>query len=682
MHCLVSSAILFGVLCTTVQAQPHPRPNDGLLDIPVLQRIVTAQTARAGHALIPLLNHPDAPVRARAAFALASVQDTTAIPVLRNRLTDTDPSVRADAAFALGQIPYPDGHPGTRTTAQALYNAWYQTTDPRVRRRLLEALGKVGDFPALADLLLLPLPEALTADWAMAVARFGLRDLHHAQAIDRLVTYLTHPDPQTREYAAYYFGRVSKTEPWQRVASEVRTALDGYPRNDPAAIHLLPGLGRLEDPADTPRMRQWLATATDWRIRTRAAGALASRTADAEAQPALLAALTDAIHHVAQSAASALGRADSLSEPTLTALETQITQQPNEWHLNTRLLPILARHDRPEMVFEWLDRDPTPTDPFAAAAGLGALADVPGPEGFTRLLEATEDERALVAYTAVRALRTRWQEERLNRSDVQVYYEAFVRTLRRNDVALGYVAAQALTDSLFLPLGAATELREAYPKMQTPAYVEAMVETLRGLGQLGDTASIPLLREAAQHPEPLIHRAAADALQVLTGETLAPPTTEPTAPFIDWAALKAWGPHPTLVLDTKHGPITIEMDVEAAPLTAQTLLRLAEAGNFDGVPFHRVVPNFVVQGGDYSRRDGFGGPPFVIRSEFTQIPYQRGTVGMASLGKDTEGSQFFIAHSIQPHLDGRYTAFGTVVSGMEAVDKIGRGDRILKAFVE
>jgi peptidylprolyl isomerase len=128
--------------------------------------------------------------------------------------------------------------------------------------------------------------------------------------------------------------------------------------------------------------------------------------------------------------------------------------------------------------------------------------------------------------------------------------------------------------------------------------------------------------------------------------------------------------------------VVIEMDLQSAPQTVTTIAALAEEGAYDGVPFHRVVPNFVVQGGDVGRGDGWGGPGFMIRSEFTRIPYQRGTVGMASAGKDTEGSQFFITHSMQPHLDGRYTAFGRVVEGMDIVDRLVENDTISTARVE
>ncbi len=88
---------------------------------------------------------------------------------------------------------------------------------------------------------------------------------------------------------------------------------------------------------------------------------------------------------------------------------------------------------------------------------------------------------------------------------------------------------------------------------------------------------------------------------------------------------------------------------------------------------HRVVPNFVVQAGD-PRGDGEGGPGYTLRDEINMLPYLRGTVGMALDGADTGGSQFFITHSPQPHLDGRYTVFGRVVAGMDVVDRLQQWD--------
>jgi cyclophilin family peptidyl-prolyl cis-trans isomerase len=108
---------------------------------------------------------------------------------------------------------------------------------------------------------------------------------------------------------------------------------------------------------------------------------------------------------------------------------------------------------------------------------------------------------------------------------------------------------------------------------------------------------------------------------------------------------------------------------------------LARRGYFNGLSFHRVVPDFVVQGGD-PRGDGWGGPGYTIRCEYNTLGYERGRVGMALAGKDTGGSQFFITHSPQPHLNGRYTIFGEVIEGEDVLDAIQVGDIINEVLLE
>jgi len=133
------------------------------------------------------------------------------------------------------------------------------------------------------------------------------------------------------------------------------------------------------------------------------------------------------------------------------------------------------------------------------------------------------------------------------------------------------------------------------------------------------------------------------------------------------------------VVNTTKGRFTIELLPAAAPLNVDNFVQLAKRRYFHGIVFHRVVPNFVIQGGD-PRGDGNGGPGYQIRCEINDVPYQRGAVGMALSGKDTGGSQWFVTHAPQPHLDGGYTVFGNVIAGMEVVDRIARGD-VIKSIV-
>lgn len=131
------------------------------------------------------------------------------------------------------------------------------------------------------------------------------------------------------------------------------------------------------------------------------------------------------------------------------------------------------------------------------------------------------------------------------------------------------------------------------------------------------------------------------------------------------------------VFTTVKGNFTIDLTPEDAPLTVDNFIKLAKSNYFNGLTVHRVVPNFVMQDGD-PRGDGSGGPGWSIRCEVNNLGYGRGAVGMALSGKDTGGSQWFVTHSPQPHLDGGYTIFGTVnESDMQVVDSIVRGDKIL-----
>ena len=135
------------------------------------------------------------------------------------------------------------------------------------------------------------------------------------------------------------------------------------------------------------------------------------------------------------------------------------------------------------------------------------------------------------------------------------------------------------------------------------------------------------------------------------------------------------------VLTTEKGSFTIVFYSEDAPLTVDNWVKLARSGYFNGLEVHRVVPNFVMQDGD-PRGDGNGGPGWSIRCEVNMREYDRGAVGVALSGKDTGGSQWFVTHSPQPHLDGGYTVFGHVSEAdMKVVDNIVRGDKILKVTI-
>lgn len=138
----------------------------------------------------------------------------------------------------------------------------------------------------------------------------------------------------------------------------------------------------------------------------------------------------------------------------------------------------------------------------------------------------------------------------------------------------------------------------------------------------------------------------------------------------------------TVNMDTNKGMIEIELYPEYAPKTVNNFVFLINEGFYDGVTFHRVIDNFVIQGGDPTGT-GRGGPGYRFEDEFKGNPLKHGTgfLSMANAGANTNGSQFFITHSPQPHLDGRHTVFGKVTSGMDVVNNIRQGDKMTTVTV-
>ncbi len=141
------------------------------------------------------------------------------------------------------------------------------------------------------------------------------------------------------------------------------------------------------------------------------------------------------------------------------------------------------------------------------------------------------------------------------------------------------------------------------------------------------------------------------------------------------------GENPYWILETERGRVTIELFREDAPLHVAAIVALNRVQHYDGLTIHRVVPAFVVQGGD-PHGDGWGDAGFYLPDEINPRRYQRGSVGMPKAGPDTGGGQFFITHMPTPHLDDRYTIFGQVVLGMENVDALRIGDVIEKSWID
>lgn len=279
------------------------------------------------------------------------------------------------------------------------------------------------------------------------------------------------------------------------------------------------------------------------------------------------------------------------------------------------------------------------------------------------------------------ALRVLWQEPNLRSAVAERAAElgltAFVRDmLRTTDEGVLSAAAEGLKATP----EAVPALLQALDSLRSETGVEAMLAIVDTLAAIGDKQAVASLAALLFDPNATVRARATGALEkmgvVVPRVKAARPNPTPGDRVVDEAAS-------TLLIarvETSRGSFDIALNGQLAPHTVASFVHLARQRFFDGTTFHRVVPDFVVQGGD-PRGDGYGGPGFTLRCELTPSAYVRGTVGMALAGKDTGGSQWFVTLSAQPHLEGRYTVFGRVVLGMEVVDALLPGDRIIRVRV-
>jgi cyclophilin family peptidyl-prolyl cis-trans isomerase/HEAT repeat protein len=213
---------------------------------------------------------------------------------------------------------------------------------------------------------------------------------------------------------------------------------------------------------------------------------------------------------------------------------------------------------------------------------------------------------------------------------------------------------------------------------------DAQLAILDAIGKQKDIKDNKSLQLALNSDDILVRRKAVQILKTVGVEASAQIGTVKNSVFTETdyrRAVTRKNGTVKAIFTTEKGTFTIDLTPEDAPLTVENFIKLAGKNYFNGLTVHRVVPNFVMQDGD-PRGDGNGGPGYSIRCELNMLEYERGAVGMALSGKDTGGSQWFVTHSHQPHLDGGYTIFGKVNEiGMKIVDKIARGDKILKVVI-
>jgi len=638
--------------------------------------------------LIEFLSDPDDIVRARAVMAYGSIQDTTVMSLLVERFQhDESAVVQGAASYAIGQT----GGVLSRKGKDVLEHdvIWSRMENSVAMKQMIEDLGKFGTEVALKDLMLKfgeSRDPTVRAALTMSIARFAIRNITYPAATQFIVRDVisTSDIPWQKMYALQRIG--AKVE----VRSEIDKLTPLYQHPDPLVrMNLAVLLGKIHDEQSCLEPAIKLAEFDgDWRVRVAALRALGNfhLTGLPSALEVYRKAMNEQNPHIAVTALQSIGNADvSLSDSTKKLRDVRAA------------LELICRNE--SAGYHWQVQAEAATA-FAKLAGASALPALALRESYHRLLRAqlliatgitgasdaikvlkpflTDDDKLLYR-SALEGLQELSNKQPKSEEVISATREAAIGALEMNDVAIVTTAASILGDSLFANPPAAAQLLRKLDRMRIPDDIEAMQEVIATLGKLKAKEAIEPLENKLATPDRSIVLASAAALNAITGRSYESKIAlkfEPLYTDFDFDYLESLPDTIHVKLETIRGDVFLDLYKDVAPFTVMSTLKLAtRQGFYRGLTFHRIVPTFVVQGGD-PRGDGWGGPGYAIRSEFSPLTYEPGTLGVASAGRDTEGSQFFITQTPQPHLDGRYTIFGKVTSGMDVVDKLQIDDRI------
>ncbi len=674
----------------------------------ILLTITKAEDERRWDNTLRLLfESSSAAIRARSALAAGRIGDEGSVSALAELLQkDKDASVRSMAAFALGEVESPAG-------AEALLAVLKESRPVGdLRARTVEALGKIAAaLPREQEARQRELGAAILTALKSETQNkqfvlFGITAALRSRPTDAgptIAGFLTHSDARVRADAGNALARLRLKDGNEQLRKLIATDLDPIVRANAARV-----LGVTEDKQSFEALVSRATTDTDSRVRVSAIRALAALKDPRAADPLLKRGQT-----LIQKFNNESGDTNEVLEiaTTLGRLLAQKNDQPAiEW---LRKVNNSLNHMAPEVELAFVRIAPSTylTD-FGAgdeakrkvqetillnwrsaagvASGLGEIAALPDSAtnkaelatAAQNLLRAMLDYRnsGLTINTLV-AVHSEYAIPDVLRA-LAAFKPADVATvarahLKETDIIVRGTAADLLGD---LPPSEETTraLGDAWPQAANDVLNDAALSILDALGKQKTAGANELLKEGLKSGDHLIRRRAAALLKANGAGDFSSQigTVQTRNTDADYRrALGRIGRNVRAVVTTSKGSFTIDLLPDAAPLTVDNFVQLAQREYFRNVTIHRVVANFVIQDGD-PRGDGNGGPGYTIRCEINQLLYDRAMLGMALSGKDTGGSQWFVTHSPQPHLDGGYTIFGRVVAGMEVVDRIVRGDII------
>lgn len=656
---------LLGCLQGCVPAKKEPPPPKALTFQPNFaetkhQIIFNWKDKSSSDSLYPFLEDESEQIRYLAAISFGSIRDSAAVVRLIPLLQDSSVAVRIGAAYALGQTAHIKAEKPL-TDAFIHYDSipGFQLLNGTI----LEALGKCGSSQTLKLITeastYVPVDTLMLLGQARGIFQFMLRNITHAQGTATMISFLSNPsiDTSIQVVAAYYLHRgknLNLEEQWPTLLTAYKNQKSVHVR-----IYLVTALGKTKNDKAFSTLRTIIEDESeDYRVRVNAIKAL-QFLEYTPSEPLIARMIQHSNHHIALTAAEFFLQFGQAERGTFYE-ELAYKMDPANWEAYYTMFAAAQKHiptfykaPKDAMTVFLKNKLEKESNPAIKRRILLALGYDMNNMVFLKnvmLSSAPVPERSAAV-------------EAMGILSAHPEFNSFFKTFAidsRNFIARNLLQ---LCNDPGSPVIAAAAAVLSNPESNLKIYISDSTE----LSLMPDSLKMPAQTEDYLELQKLIH-----TIRGTTEPSFRPGFNHP----IEWVAMQQIPDTSRIILKTSRGDITLELYKNIAPGTVRSFQQLVEQGFYKGKIFHRVVPNFVIQGG-CTRGDGFGSLDFTIRSELPPIYYEsEGLIGMASAGPDTESQQFFITHSATPHLTGKYTIFGKVIQGMDIVHQIRAGDKI------
>lgn len=612
-----------------------------------MRQISDYQDQRNVQKLLPFLTSPNNLYRKQAAMAFGSVQDTSALTALYPLLFDSQAEVARAAAFAIGQTHAVESESKLIASCSRVQVA-------SVKAEIYEAIGKCGTSKGLEFLSAQSeTSEQIVEGQLWGVVRLAQRNITNTTAANFIISVLKNKlaTSYQKEVASIFFGRLKIQD-----TTLLESLVELYPQvDDPAQKSNLISYVALNYSPDNDT---WINEALTSKHPEVTIACLRALPANAyyNLQAEVTKLLTNKSINVAVAASEFF-----IKNGTEKHGRKYISWASSDknWRVSANLFhaALKVATNKKSIVSAVSARYASSTNTYEKAFLLRSLGQDINSFKFVARETFTTSNKVVASYgmEALVAMRADQKFDYYNdrykaKGGSDLYKEfalIFKQALNSNEVPLIALAAGVLRSPDYNYINTYDNtyfLTQALHRLELPEQVEAYIELSKTIAYFSG--------EEYEHKFAQFNN--------------------PT----NWKLLKDIQQNEQVTLKTTKGDVVLALKVNEAPASVANFIRLAKSDYFDNISTHRVVPNFVVQGG-CPRGDGWGGPDFSIRSEFSLLKYTTGSVGMASAGKDTESSQWFITHCSTPHLDGRYTIFAEVIQGHSTVQRMEVGDKIL-----